>query len=391
MADNRVRNNSPDVTQYHEEIAGMPGTMIPRAGMAGESLGFDHNQPNRVIVDPGEDGGGFTLNMDALTDKRKQFNSAAVRAEVAADPVEFYRGLAEAQKSPIKPKNSEVPTQPSSPGGIASGPQLLPPINLKEEIVNAEQPPLNHTTPLVPLASLPPVGLAPENVGDVAGKLKEMLEEERAKAQTVADDREQLHQRRQAVAEAGRVEPIYYDGGHYPPPDNTMSPAVPVRPRDTSARDSYVLQQLMVGMTQQRETINALVALQTEKSAVEDIVVEEEVKEPEENPYPQHGIPFLKGDKPQRPQYETYFEMPKMGTMAARYHAVIDGQDCLALVYDTRFEDGFQYLPPNLGEERITVSVPKLEGTVYTCSSLGLHWTLGCMDVVILIKHAEGE
>jgi hypothetical protein len=102
-----------------------------------------------------------------------------------------------------------------------------------------------------------------------------------------------------------------------------------------------------------------------------------------------HNIPFLAGDKPQRPQYETYFEMSKMGTMAARYHSVIEGSDCLALIYDTRFEDGFQYLPPSLGEERITVSIPKLDNAVYTCSSLGLHWTLGCMDVVILIKHEE--
>ena len=100
------------------------------------------------------------------------------------------------------------------------------------------------------------------------------------------------------------------------------------------------------------------------------------------------NIDFLT-DKPQRPQFEAYFEMEKMGTMAARYHAVVPGQDCLALIYDTRFEDGFQYLPPNLGQEKITVSVPKLSNSSYTCSSLGLHWTLGCLDVVILIKHGE--
>jgi hypothetical protein len=58
----------------------------------------------------------------------------------------------------------------------------------------------------------------------------------------------------------------------------------------------------------------------------------------------------------------------------------------MALVYDTRFEDGFQYLPPNLGAEEVQVSVPKLGDAVYTCTSLGLHWTLGCLDIVILIK-----
>jgi hypothetical protein len=377
MADNKVRNNSPDVTQYHEQVDGMPGTMIPRAGRAGESLGFNHDQPNRVVGDPGEDGGGFTLDLEALAGTRKQFNSAAIRSEVAADPTKFYRGLAEAQKAPIKPKdpkmNTEQPASPSAESARSSDPAYR-----------------------AALSPLPPIG-APgiENrpkhmpTEDLTGKLQELLAEEKAAAQQQEADRERLFEQKMAVAEAGRVEPIYYDGGHYPPPDNTMSPAVPARERDTSVSDSYVLQQLMAGMTQQRETINALVALQTEKSAVEDIAVEEAVKEPEANPYPQHGIPFLEGDKPQRPQYETYFEMPKMGTMSARYHAVVEGNDCLALIYDTRFEDGFQYLPPSLGEERVTVSVPKLNNSVFSCSSLGLHWSVGCMDVVILIKHSD--
>ena len=134
-----------------------------------------------------------------------------------------------------------------------------------------------------------------------------------------------------------------------------------------------------------------MIALQTEKAAVVEDVVDEEPAAEKEPEYAVPGIPFLEGDKPQRPNYEIYFEMPKMGTMAARYHAVVEGNDCLALIYDTRFEDGFQYLPPSLGEEQISVSVPKLSKTPYTCSSLGLHWTLGCMDVVILIKHSNGE
>lgn len=371
--DNAVRNNSPDVTQYHEGVAGMPGTMIPRAGHEGSSQGFNPNNPNKVVVDPDQKGGGFELDLDALAGTKKQFNSAAVRAGVMSDPAQFYQGLAAAQKQPTPPiqKETNMHTDPSGH-----------PI----EATNVATP-----KTLQPLPPISPQSPQPAATEDLTGKLQELLAVEKARAQETADEQEDLFARKQAVAEAGRVEPIYYDGGHYPPPGNTVPPAVPVRERDTSVSDSYVLQQLMAGMTQQRETINALVALQTEKTAVEDVVVEDVVKEEEADPYPQHGIPFLEGDKPQRPQYETYFEMSKMGTMAARYHAVVEGNDCLALIYDTRFEDGFQYLPPSLGEERISVSVPKLNKTSYTCSSLGLHWTLGCMDVVILIKHSEGE
>lgn len=140
---------------------------------------------------------------------------------------------------------------------------------------------------------------------------------------------------------------------------------------------------LLKQLNQQGAAIKALLAKETpvttEKTERKPAVADTKVET---------NIEFLT-DKPQRPQFEAYFEMEKMGTMAARYHAVVPGQDCLALIYDTRFEDGFQYLPPNLGQEKITVSVPKLSNNSYICSSLGLHWSLGCLDVVILIKHGE--
>jgi hypothetical protein len=236
---------------------------------------------------------------------------------------------------------------------------------------NVQSDAISSTTPI--LSPLPPLDSSPEvKAGQLDGSLRRLLEEEKLKAtQQQSSD----YQRRVLVQELDK----------YQAEQLSASPALHSQ-----------LQQLMAGMAQQRETINALVALQTEKFAVAEDIAEgdrnlEEKKAPEDTCMYPHGIFFLEGDKPQKPQYETYFEMSKMGTMAARYHAVIAGQDCVALVYDTRFEDGFQYLPPNLGEERITVSVPKLNNAVYTCSSLGLHWTLGCMDVVILIKHAEGE
>lgn len=141
---------------------------------------------------------------------------------------------------------------------------------------------------------------------------------------------------------------------------------------------------LLSHLNQQGAAINALMS----KAKEEETEEKENVEEPPAINEVNTNIEFLTG-KPQRPQYEAYFEMQKMGTMAARYHAVVPGQDCLALIYDTRFEDGFQYLPPNLGQEKITVSVPKLDSKAFVCSSLGLHWSLGCLDVVILIKHEE--
>ncbi len=361
MADKTIRNNSPDETKYHEGVAGMPGTMIPRAGHEGSSRGISHDTAGQVVVDPGEPGGGFTLDMGALSGTKEKFNSAAVRNDVLEDPQSFYRGLAKAQKEPKPPveKETKMETDPS------------------------DSPVKNTTSTPQPLQPLPPISSV-AGIDDHTSALEKLLQEEKAKAEALALADRGNFDSKMAAAEAAKVAPVYYDGGHAPPP--------PRAPQDTSIADSYMLQQLMAGMAQQRDTINALVAIQTEKSAVvEDIVETAEGEAPEKTLLYSHNVPFLEGDKPQRPNYEIYFEMSKMGTMAARYHAVVEGNDCLALIYDTRFEDGFQYLPPSLGEEQISVSVPKLSKTPYTCSSLGLHWTLGCMDVVILIKHSDGE
>ena len=364
MADKTIRNNSPDETQYHEGVAGMPGTMIPRAGHEGSSRGIHHDVAGQVVVDPGEPGGGFTLDMGALSGTKENFNSAAVRNDVLEDPQAFYRGLAKAQKEPKPPikKETKMRTDPSG-----------------HPMENATSTP----EPLQPLQPLPPVSSV-AGMTDHTSALEKMLQEEKAKAEAVALAGQGNFDYKMAAAESTKVAPLYYAAGPATPPPRVH--------RDTAVADSYMLQQLVAGMAQQRETINALVAIQTEKAAVVEDIVEAEVEEaPEKALMYLHNVPFLEGDKPQRPNYEIYFEMPKMGTMAARYHAVVEGNDCLALIYDTRFEDGFQYLPPSLGEEQISVSVPKLSKTPYTCSSLGLHWTLGCMDVVILIKHSDGE
>ena len=361
MADKTIRNNSPDETKYHEGVSGMPGTMIPRAGHEGSSRGISHDIAGQVVVDPGEPGGGFTLDMGALSGTKEKFNSAAVRNDVLEDPQAFYRGLAKAQKEP-KPPIKKEPKMETDPSG---------------------HPMENTTSTPQPLQPLPPISSV-EGLADHTSVLDKMLQEEKAKAEAVALANHGNFDGKMAAAHAAKVAPLYCDIGHAPPP--------PRAPQNTSTADSYMLQQLMAGMAQQRDTINALVAIQTEKSAVvEDIVETAEAEAPETSPLYPHNVPFLEGEKPQRPNYEIYFEMPKMGTMAARYHAVVEGNDCLALIYDTRFEDGFQYLPPSLGEEQISVSVPKLRKKPYTCSSLGLHWTLGCMDVVILIKHSDGE
>ena len=306
MARNSVKADTPDPTKYHETKGTISGTMIPRAGADGQSLGFDANKPRVVIVDPGEPGGGFSLDMAAIAKSKNSFNSAAIRV---ADASAFYKELSNRMQQP----------------------------ETKETVaVEKKGTPVEAIKPLTDLPAIQPLS-----------KLE-------------------------------NTQPL-------------PRPAEPEQPREQRNMENNVLYSQVL---QQTQTINLLIEKINQLSAT--TAPSKPADNGTNNPLPVEDtsltsvldsfqIPFFKA-KPERPQFETYFEMEKLGTIAAKYHAVAVGQDCLALIYDTRFEDGFQYLPPNLGEDRIKISVPKLKGE-YTCSSLGLHWSLGCLDVVILIRH----
>lgn len=315
MARTSVRADTPDPTKYHETKGTIPGTMIPRAGADGQSLGFDANKPRVVVVDPGEDGGGFSLDMAAIAKSKTSFNSAAVRT---ADASAFYRELS---KKLQREEQKEVTP-------------------VAQKGTTMEQ--------IKPLSNLPAI--------------QPIVENEEVK---------------QANAQPKVI--------------NSMSNSI-----ESNILHNQVLQQtqtINLLIEKMNQLTNMVTAPKPADKEIKDILPtgNESLTGLSDNDLQSildsFQIPFFKATKPEKPQIETYFEMEKLGTIAAKYHAVVVGQDCLALVYDTRFEDGFQYLPPNLGEERLKISVPKLKGE-YNCSSLGLHWSLGCLDVVILIRHA---
>jgi hypothetical protein len=83
-----------------------------------------------------------------------------------------------------------------------------------------------------------------------------------------------------------------------------------------------------------------------------------------------------------------FFALPGVGHHAVRYHDVIVAKNNIALVYDTRYEDGDMYVPPELGDNEIDVSVPHLKRT-FKVISIGLTFAMGVFDVVVLPKHSE--
>jgi hypothetical protein len=332
MADNSVRSNTPDPTRYHANQSGMTGTMIPRSGADGQSLGFDPNQPQTVIVDPGVEGGGFILDLKAISSSRPHFNSEAKHSGVVNDVHSFYKVLSQ-----------QVP--------------------VLDEKTNYNEKELRVDEPLKPLNFL--------NSNDDSGE------------EAIADPL-----------------PVFENNPTTKLADEIQNLLQAEMPRVQNAKLEFQTRKLQTEaaiaalssksnpqqLADQTNLLNALVSRVNRLSATS--VEQKEMPDSIQTAFSKLQIPFFSGVKPERPQYEVYFEMAKLGTMSARYHAVVAGDACVALVYDTRFEDGFQYLPPNLGDEQISISVPKTKET-YLCSSLGLHWSLGCLDVVILIRYKE--
>lgn len=123
---------------------------------------------------------------------------------------------------------------------------------------------------------------------------------------------------------------------------------------------------------------------------VKEEVRDEEVRDKVISGFETLEMSFVNGPLPVKPKKEVYFEMPNMGTMAARYHEIQDGGTCLALIYDTRYEDGYQFMPPALGDVKIKMTVPR-ENKIYHCSSVGIHFNCGVLDIVVLFKHTQDD
>ena len=99
-------------------------------------------------------------------------------------------------------------------------------------------------------------------------------------------------------------------------------------------------------------------------------------------------LPYVLGPKGVKPRRQVFFELPHVGSHAVRYHDVIVAKNSLTLVYDTRYEDGDMYVPPEMGDNEITVHLPHLKKT-FKVSSVGLSFGMGVFDLIVLPKHAE--
>lgn len=108
------------------------------------------------------------------------------------------------------------------------------------------------------------------------------------------------------------------------------------------------------------------------------------------------NLSWLNGPLPGKPRRKVFFDIPGGGTHSAMYHDIIvtDVGD-VVLVYDTRYEEGTQFLPPTLGPEiaiSLSIQAPKkTESIVKQVCSLGLNFQFGVFDMIVLVKKPGEE
>lgn len=390
-----VKAHTPDETAYHFPDSGQlshirPGVMgvvVPRANYDGSSKGFSCTEPGAVHVDPQAPDGGVVVDLSHLREDRfaKAFERALYPHEVyyqighkpSAEEMAGQTPVQAASPNPHVPANSYVAPQtgPVPPGTYSTYSKEKQPVKPLPTMPAAPPPP----SPVPPAAA--PVYLS------------------------------------SPPAQIDACPPQPPQAAYYPPQPGYYPPQPP----------SQDFSQIMGAIGQLTQVVSGLV-----QQRVVPPVSEPEVEEEEELPavplrtqprgrstpqplskpktklagkpqapagpsQPRDGmivgfetldLPFVSGPLPTRPTEQVYFEMGQRGTISAKYHAVCDAKQCLALVFDTRYEDGFQYLPPDTGQERITVRLAKRS---YSCASLGIHFTLGVFDVIVLIKGDEEE
>lgn len=95
------------------------------------------------------------------------------------------------------------------------------------------------------------------------------------------------------------------------------------------------------------------------------------------------GLDFLQLAEPARPLKQVLLTFNGMGTWAIRYHEVVVTEQIVVLVYDSRYNHGSQFVPA-ASKHPVHVKIAET-GQEFSCVSLDISWTMGCLDFVVLI------
>lgn len=338
----RARNlvaHTPDPRAYHDPNAsdhevrryGVGATMIPRARPDGRSLAFDPTVAGVAHVDPYEEDGGVVVDFSEL--QEGQIKEAEMTSSYTHEVL--YK--------------------------LGKPPQLF---NLNNNAAPAEtqmapgQPAVRGGDYVVPASN-------PDGSQLVSGPI--------------------VHA---PVTVAPAVVPRSPQGAQ------AMQSAIPnhISGQDLSPEAALTFAQRAAapdpGMAELRQMIGALantVAHLANTSRALPKVPPKEALPEDWGGFETLQVPFLRGPQGLKAERQIYFELQGFGKIASRYHEVIATDKCLILVYDTRYEGGQEFEPPETSDDQVfLVSVPHLSKR-FICRSAGIRFNMGALDFFVLI------
>lgn len=353
MSDTAVKlaaNMPTDRTVYHDASAyGLgSGKIIPRAlgdGEDGRSAAIDHNKPVKVTVDPGQTS-GFSLDMTKLPLEVKDKIIRKVMNDKTLTTTEQRFQAIGAEIARLEKETAESEDKPSTMAQAKKASFAQPVLNVAPAVMGFANPP------------------------------------QVAKLMTANTLGSQKH--------------IFAAGG-YAPPFASVAPIAPITPSD--AELNY-LRQLDETNAILNQYVAAYGALQQENTALQEQAVQlQQLKQEYQNLYDAYIaikdqdleskaatalelIPGI-GSEPKPAREKVVFSSPNLGMFATSYHAVLQQNDVLVLIYDSRFEYGTQYLPPVIEGQELEVAIVSTQQKLRV-QSLGLNIQLGFLELAIL-------
>ena len=426
--------HTPDDTKYHytddrqnERMRmGIMGVVIPRANDDGTSKGFESDQAGVVHVDPDAPDGGAVVDLASLT--KQGYYDAFSRSQYPHEV--FYRlgrnpgevAQAPPQRKPPSRNNSLVPSDAYIvPAADQEGLQHL--VNPYQEQVPMQPvpplPPLPQfvpTAPAQPEAPMSQLGV-PSAPAPVQYQPQPQPQPQQYQPQPqpqyypqpvppVTQPSPEIAQMQHTLSQVVNVVNGLAQQINQRPPVAPLPTAPPPKLRMMPEEDN-----VRRGRQPTEETANVGTIPRRSRAAKPDEEAEEwepaqtlaQIRDAEQTEERRDGLvmgfetlemPFVTGPLPTKPKKRVWFTLPDGGTFEARYHDICEGKGCIALVYDTRYEDGIQFAPPDLGDKVIELRIPgnkkrKQPDKIYQCSSMGFHYNVGTLEHVVLVRHLD--
>jgi hypothetical protein len=421
--DTPVVRHAPDADHYHYADQGMSGKMpagrvgrfatIPAARKDGTSRGFDSDTAGVVHIDPDAPDGGVVVDLSQLN--RNDMNQAVATSRyphqvfytLARLPEYQEHGQEPIQEQPQPRLNPSLPSTYVVPASGTNGEQIetaqeefsmrpvLPVGPLQARPPEVQQQPVMQPAPQ-PYAMYPPQPQAyypppvqqdPQMLNmlqQLAANmqtLQQRFEQREAQPQPVSGNRRGLGLRNLPAPQTLTTAPVDPDDEEEYRPRVAASYKKRVESDEEQEEEQPVRRRnsLLVSDRRQRsQTVQDYAESQDEPG--QGVVIGFETL----------NLPFVNGPLPQKPKIQTLFEYEGRGKYSAQYHYVKAFERVLVLGYDTRYEEGTQYLPPDLDSTEIRVSVPSLKKT-FVVSSMGQDFEFGVFALTVLVRIREDD